>query len=70
MNTDLDDTNRELKFGKQKEALGSLNLTNDVIIAWLARKDSNLRSPAPEAGALPLGHSPLTKLYYHKHHVL
>src|SRR6266540_4418500 len=26
---------------------------------WLARKDSNLRSPDPESGALPLGHSPL-----------
>ena len=27
---------------------------------WLARKDSNLRSPDPESGALPLGHSPVT----------
>ena len=26
---------------------------------WLARKDSNLRSPDPESGALPLGHSPV-----------
>src|SRR5690606_29750885 len=25
---------------------------------WLGRKDSNLRSPDPESGALPLGHSP------------
>ena len=25
---------------------------------WLARKDSNLQSPDPESGALPLGHSP------------
>ena len=28
--------------------------------SWLARKDSNLRSPDPESGALPLGHSPVT----------
>ncbi len=27
--------------------------------SWLARKDSNLRSPDPESGALPLGHSPV-----------
>src|SRR5450759_773607 len=27
---------------------------------WLARKDSNLQSPDPESGALPLGHSPPT----------
>ncbi len=26
---------------------------------WLARKDSILRSPDPESGALPLGHSPV-----------
>jgi hypothetical protein len=26
---------------------------------WLGRKDSNLRSPDPESGALPLGHSPV-----------
>jgi site-specific DNA recombinase len=26
---------------------------------WLARKDSNLRFPVPETGALPLGHSPI-----------
>ncbi len=26
---------------------------------WLARKDSNLQSPDPESGALPLGHSPV-----------
>ena len=26
---------------------------------WLWRKDSNLRSPDPESGALPLGHSPV-----------
>src|SRR5687767_14308330 len=25
---------------------------------WLGRKDSNLRIPAPKAGALPLGHAP------------
>lgn len=30
---------------------------------WLGRKDLNLRSPAPEAGALPLGHSPLNKYF-------
>jgi hypothetical protein len=29
-------------------------------VCWLARKDSNLRSPDPESGALPLGHSPVT----------
>src|SRR3954451_6936863 len=28
---------------------------------WLARKDSNLRSPDPESGALPLGHSPVER---------
>src|SRR5262249_3228901 len=28
------------------------------VSCWLARKDSNLRSPDPESGALPLGHSP------------
>src|SRR5829696_5868502 len=28
--------------------------------SWLARKDSNLRSPDPESGALPLGHSPMS----------
>jgi hypothetical protein len=28
--------------------------------SWLARKDSNLQSPDPESGALPLGHSPAT----------
>src|SRR5688572_17057585 len=27
---------------------------------WLGRKDSNLRSPDPESGALPLGHSPVS----------
>ena len=27
--------------------------------SWLARKISNLRSPDPESGALPLGHSPV-----------
>src|SRR4051794_13957999 len=30
-----------------------------VLRMWLARKDSNLRSPDPESGALPLGHSPV-----------
>ena len=29
--------------------------------SWLARKDSNLRSPDPESGALPLGHSPVER---------
>ncbi len=28
---------------------------------WLARKDSNLQSPDPESGALPLGHSPASR---------
>src|SRR5688500_16592401 len=28
---------------------------------WLGRKDSNLRSPDPESGALPLGHSPIAR---------
>ena len=28
---------------------------------WLARKDSNLQSPDPESGALPLGHSPANR---------
>src|SRR3954447_22558516 len=31
---------------------------------WLARKDSNLRSPDPESGALPLGHSPVRGRVY------
>ena len=26
---------------------------------WLGRRDSNPRMPAPEAGALPLGYSPM-----------
>jgi hypothetical protein len=30
-----------------------------VLRSWLARKDSNLQSPDPESGALPLGHSPV-----------
>ena len=34
--------NEELR--KQKEALNSLNLTNEVIIAWLGMRDSNPRS--------------------------
>lgn len=29
---------------------------------WLGWKDSNLRSPDPESGALPLGHIPLLLL--------
>lgn len=28
-------------------------------ISWLGRRDSNPRMPAPEAGALPLGDSPM-----------
>jgi hypothetical protein len=28
---------------------------------WLARKDSNLRSPDPESGALPLSHAPVLR---------
>ena len=32
-----------------------------VLGNWLARKDSNLRSPDPESGALPLGHSPVLR---------
>jgi hypothetical protein len=34
-------------------------LERDITWGWLARKDSNLRSPDPESGALPLGHSPV-----------
>src|SRR5436305_2515833 len=29
-----------------------------LLWSWLGRKDSNLRSPDPESGALPLGHTP------------
>ena len=36
----------------------SLRGTPKTGLAWLARKDSNLQSPDPESGALPLGHSP------------
>src|SRR3954463_365513 len=35
-----------------------LSRARDVLV-WLARKDSNLQSPDPESGALPLGHSPV-----------
>ncbi len=34
------------------------DLGRALFCCWLARKDSNLRSPDPESGALPLGHSP------------
>src|SRR5207249_11965056 len=37
------------------------------VAAWLARKDSNLRSPDPESGALPLGHSPVPPRAYRFH---
>jgi hypothetical protein len=33
-----------------------------VLRFWLARKDSNLQSPVPETGALPLGHSPASRV--------
>ena len=47
-------------FEIQKEASYSLNLlTNDVIIAWLGRQDSNLRMTGPKPVALPLGDDPL-----------
>ena len=29
-----------------------------MLWSWLARKDSNLQSPDPESGALPLSHAP------------
>jgi hypothetical protein len=32
--------------------------TLQMLRCWLGRKDSNLRSPDPESGALPLGHTP------------
>ncbi len=34
--------------------------------SWLGRKDSNLRSPDPESGALPLGHSPVVARRAHR----
>jgi hypothetical protein len=33
-----------------------------MLWCWLARKDSNLRSPDPESGALPLSHAPASEL--------
>jgi hypothetical protein len=41
-----------------KKALGDISGGRFVLRCWLARKDSNLQSPDPESGALPLGHSP------------
>ena len=43
---------------KQKEASESLSLTNEIIISWLGRRDSNPRMPGPKPGALPLGDVP------------
>ena len=37
---------------------GSTLRDHRILCNWLARKDSNLQSPDPESGALPLGHSP------------
>ena len=34
---------------------------------WLGRKDSNLRSPDPESGALPLGHTPARYAQIERH---
>jgi hypothetical protein len=45
---------RESAKGREVESLHPLRGQG-----WLARKDSNLRSPDPESGALPLGHSPM-----------
>jgi hypothetical protein len=42
-----------------RTALGVLPGAVSRSDGWLARKDSNLRSPDPESGALPLGHSPV-----------
>jgi hypothetical protein len=42
MNTDLDGFNGDPELGKQKEASDSLNLTNEIIISWLGKRDSNL----------------------------
>jgi hypothetical protein len=33
-----------------------------ILCNWLARKDSNLQSPDPESGALPLSHAPASEL--------
>src|SRR3972149_3889182 len=38
---------------------GLVDAWTEMSWGWLARKDSNLRSPDPESGALPLGHSPV-----------
>src|SRR3990170_4972772 len=38
---------------------GLVDAWTEMSWSWLARKDSNLRSPDPESGALPLGHSPV-----------
>jgi hypothetical protein len=48
-----------------QRACGCLEIPQDwhfVKGDWLARKDSNLQSPDPESGALPLGHSPAMPL--------
>src|ERR1035437_1796933 len=44
-----------------KKALGVASGGQVKLGVWLARKDSNLQSPDPESGALPLGHSPASR---------
>lgn len=52
------------KFEPAKTAQRSRNSVREgksisVLDEWLGRRDSNPRVPAPEAGALPLGYSPI-----------
>ncbi len=54
-NRHLTNKNASLTFGASWRILSEKSENS----TWLARKDSNLRSPDPESGALPLGHSPL-----------
>ena len=35
-----------------------------IVVRWSGWADSNCRSPAPKAGALPLGHTPMCR---HRH---
>ena len=51
-------TDKKASMSTKKEALTSIRAD------WLGRKDSNLRSPVPETGALPLGHSPSNFQFY------
>ena len=51
-----------VRDGAQQEGPRSCLLGLFTLKVWLARKDSNLQSPDPESGALPLGHSPASRV--------